>query len=144
MTAMSDPQHGAVPEASRPSVPPQYGIQAPSEGKGLLPWAWAVERLARSRGYWLSTTRPDGRPHVAVVWGIWLDDRFYFATSGESRKGRNLATNPYCVVCPEQAAEAVMVEGVAGIVTNNSEIGRFDAAYQAKYAEESDTTHFRL
>ena len=94
-------------------MPPEYGILGPKQGKGLLPWNWATGRLAQSRGYWLATTRPDGRPHMAVVWGVWLHGRFYFFTGTDSRKARNLAANPRCVVCPEDTDEAVIVEGVA-------------------------------
>jgi PPOX class probable F420-dependent enzyme len=138
---MSDAER-AEPEATRPSMPPQYGIQAPTEGKGVLPWSWATERLAQTRGYWLATTRPDGRPHLAVVWGIWAHDQFYFATNAASRKGRNLAANPHCVVCPEQTAEAVIVEGVAEAVTDPAGIRRFAETYAAKYGEEIDTGLF--
>jgi hypothetical protein len=35
------------PEASRPSLPPQYGLLGPTEGQGVLPWIWATERLTR-------------------------------------------------------------------------------------------------
>lgn len=67
MPQMSDAKY-PEPEISRPALPPEYGIQGPAEGKGLLPWNWAVERLTQARGYWLATTRPDGRPHLAVIW----------------------------------------------------------------------------
>src|SRR6516225_7501049 len=91
---------------------PGYGIVGAGEGDGLLPWTWAVKHLAGSRNYFLSTTRPDGRPHVMVVWGLWLDDTFQFSTDKTSRKAKNLTHNPHCVVCPEGADEAVIVEGV--------------------------------
>jgi nitroimidazol reductase NimA-like FMN-containing flavoprotein (pyridoxamine 5'-phosphate oxidase superfamily) len=143
MSARSD-EEGTKPEASRPAMPPEYGIHAPTEGRGVLPWTWASERLAVARGYWLATTRPDGRPHVAVVWGVWLLDRYYFATSPASRKGRNLAANPRCVVCPEDTAEAVIVEGIAEAVTDHVAIERFSAAYATKYAEELDTGLFQV
>src|SRR5579872_5501079 len=109
---MADDRH-AGPEVSRPALPAQYGILGAVEGRGLLPWTGATERLAKSRGYWLATTKPGGAPHMAVIWGIWLHDRFYFASMPSSRKGRNLAANPQCAVCPESADEAVIVEGVA-------------------------------
>jgi hypothetical protein len=146
MSGLSNAEHAEPeqPEASRPSMPPPYGIQAPTPGQGVLPWAWAAERLAVARGYWLATTRPDGRPHVAVIWGVWLHDRFSFATSAASRKGRNLAANPHCVVCPEQTTEAVLVEGVAAAVTDRTAIGRFGAAYAAKYGEVIDTGLFQV
>jgi hypothetical protein len=125
-------------KASRPALPAQYGLLGPDEGQGLLPWAWATERLASSRGYWLSTTRPDGRPHVTVVWGVWLHDAFLFATFAQSRKARNLAANFNCVVCPDQADEAVIVEGVAEQVIDPARCGQFHAAYATKYQEEID------
>src|SRR2546427_400362 len=116
------------PAATRPSIPPQYGLLGPAEGQGLLPWSWATERLARSRGYWLTTTRPDGRPHVTVVWGVWLPHAFYFGTIADSRKARNLVTNPNCVVCPEQTDEAVILEGVAEQVIDPTQRQQFHAA----------------
>ena len=141
MSDISDAEY-SEPEISRPSMPPQYGIQDAPEGKGLLPWSWAVERLAQARGYWLATTRPDGRPHLAVIWGVWLSNRFYFGTSSDSRKGLNLAANPHCAICPEQTAEAIIVEGIAERITDLAIIERFREAYAAKYAEEIDTQLF--
>src|SRR5215207_127393 len=87
--AMSDNTR-AEPVATRLSLPPQYGIRGPTEGAGLLPWTRAIERLTSARGYWLATVRPDGRPHVTVVWGVWLHNAFYFGTIPRSRKARNL------------------------------------------------------
>ena len=43
---------------------PGYGIVGPDEGRGLLPWSWAEERLIASHDYWVATVWPDGRPHV--------------------------------------------------------------------------------
>jgi hypothetical protein len=125
-------------------MPPEYGIKAPTEGESVLPWIWAAERLATARGYWLATTRPDGRPHVAVVWGVWLRDHYYFATSVASRKGRNLAANPHCVVCPEATAEAVIVQGIVEAVTDRAAVERFSLAYATKYAEDIDTDLFQV
>ncbi|HEU4760074.1 MAG TPA: pyridoxamine 5'-phosphate oxidase family protein, partial [Dehalococcoidia bacterium] len=66
------------PMVSRPHMP-GYGISEDDEG--LLPWAWAEERLAKSHNYWVATARPDGRPHAMPVWAVWLDDRLYFSTA---------------------------------------------------------------
>jgi PPOX class probable F420-dependent enzyme len=125
-------------------MPAPYGIRAATEGEGLLPWGWAAERLAQSRDYWLATSRPDGRPHVAVIWGVWLHDHFFFETSPASRKGRNLAANPRCVVCLERADEAVTLEGVAEVVDDPAVVAHFATAYAAKYREEIDTDHFSV
>jgi len=43
---------------------PGYGIAGPGEGRGLLPWSWAEERIAAARRYWLATVAADGAPHV--------------------------------------------------------------------------------
>lgn len=136
---MSDDQR-AGPDASRPHLAPQYGILGPAEGEGLLPWTWAAERLAGARGYWMATTRPDGRPHMAVVWGVWLADRFIFSTAVGSQKARNLAANPACVVCPEGADDAITVEGMAERVTDAVMLGTFADAYAAKYHEDASTS----
>jgi len=88
-----------------------YGF--PTGTKGLLSWSWAERRLKRSHNYWITTVKPDGSPHTMVVWGLWQDGRLLFSTGSQSRKARNLVANPNCVVCTENAAEAVIVEGVA-------------------------------
>jgi pyridoxamine 5'-phosphate oxidase-like protein len=127
------------PRADRPSIP-GYGIADASGGKGLLRWSWVVERMTHSHNYWVSTSRPDGRPHAAPVWGIWLDDGFYFSTGRQSRKARNLAANPQCVVSSEDAAEAVILEGVAQEVTDPARLQPFFKAYKLKYNFDMDTS----
>jgi nitroimidazol reductase NimA-like FMN-containing flavoprotein (pyridoxamine 5'-phosphate oxidase superfamily) len=121
-----------TPRASRPNMP-GYGIVPENEGEGLLPWSWARERLAAAHQYFLATTRPDGGPHVMVVWGLWLDDTFQFSTGKASRKAKNLAAEPRCVVCPEGAEEAVIVEGVAAELAGEAARARFFEAYEEKY-----------
>src|SRR6266550_519993 len=68
-------------------------------GDKPIPWSRALEQLdAGAPGtYWLATTRPDGRPHVAAVGALWIDGRIYFVTGAGTRKGRNLAQNASCV-----------------------------------------------
>jgi len=92
---------------------PGYGL--PKGDKGLLSWTWADQRLKKSHNYWITTVKPDGSPHTMVVWGLWMDGRLLFSTGSKSRKARNLAHNPNCVVCTELANEAVIVEGIAEI-----------------------------
>jgi nitroimidazol reductase NimA-like FMN-containing flavoprotein (pyridoxamine 5'-phosphate oxidase superfamily) len=112
---------------------PGYGILDAESGRGLLPWSWAVERLSKAHNYFIATIRPDGRPHVMPVWGVWLDEAFYFSTGKQSRKARNLADNPHCVICPEHAEESVILEGLAEEVSDASLNREFAAAYGAKY-----------
>lgn len=126
------------PKASRPYMP-GYGLPSADSGRGLLPFSWAEERLSRARNYFLSTVRPDGRPHMMPVWGVWLDGVFFFSTGRESRKASNLARSPACVLCPDDAEEPVVVEGVAEEVTEGSVLAPFLDAYEAKYNWRIDT-----
>jgi nitroimidazol reductase NimA-like FMN-containing flavoprotein (pyridoxamine 5'-phosphate oxidase superfamily) len=103
-------QQAKTPKASRPYMP-GYGV--PTSSKGMLAWSWAEERLKKSHNYWICTVRADGRPHVMVIWGVWLDGAFVFSTGRTSRKAKNLAERPECVVATERAEQAVIVEGIA-------------------------------
>jgi len=120
-----------APKASRPRMP-GYGL--PEHDKGLLPWKWAEQRLAKSHNYWITTVRPDGRPHTMVVWGLWLANVFYFSTGRDSQKSHNLKANPNCVVCNELANEAVIVEGKAREVREAALRQRFFRLYEHKYS----------
>lgn len=125
------------PQASRPDMP-GYGIAEATAGLGLLPWTWALERLQPVRNYWLATTRPDGRPHVMPVWGVWVENSFYFSTGSQSRKARNLAENPHCVISAEAGNGSVMVEGLAALTPAEEVPQQAFELYQAKYEWELD------
>lgn len=126
----------AEPEADRPYMP-DYGVLDAPNGAGLLPWHWAARRLANAHNYLLVTVRPDGRPHSAPVWGIWFEGAFCFSTGPRSRKAKNLAANSYCVVCPEGFDQAVILEGVAELITDREPLHRLFEVYNAKYHWDS-------
>ena len=123
------------PKASRPQM---VGYGVPESLEGALPWAWAQERITRSHNYWLTTVRPDGAPHAMPVWAIWLEGGLYFSTGGTSRKARNLEQNPNCVVCNENAEEAVIVEGTAHRLSENEIPVTAFRDYKTKYGWELD------
>src|SRR5437867_9975248 len=112
---------------------PGYGIGEANNGKGLFPWSWAVERLTNAHTYWVTSMRADGRPHVMPVWGVWLDDAFCFSTGNQSRKARNLASNPRCAVACEVEEDQIIVEGVAELTNDSDLMQRFADAYSPKY-----------
>jgi len=117
-----------APRRSRPRFPSSYGISADAEG--LLEWAWADERLAASRNYWIASTRSDGSPHAAPVWGLWIDGAVVFSTSPESRKGRNLVRDPRVAVHLESGDEVVLLEGEVERIELDE---RYAEAYERKY-----------
>ncbi|MFF7635475.1 pyridoxamine 5'-phosphate oxidase family protein [Kitasatospora sp. NPDC008050] len=129
---MSDDPAARAPRATRPSMP-GYGILAADEGTGLLPWSWAERRLTDSHDYWVCTVRPDGRPHSMPVWGVWLRGALWFSSSRRSRKYRNLADRPDCVLTTDNPHQPVVLDGVAAVMTGPADVAAFLAALNAKY-----------
>ena len=119
----------AKPQSSRPHA---TGYGFPKGKKGLLSWSWAEQRLKKSHNYWITTVKPDGSPHTMVVWGLWQDGQFLFSTGSQSCKARNLAKNPRCIVCTEDADEAIILEGGAEIADVEAR-RKLIPAYQRKY-----------
>ncbi len=120
------------PVADRPFMP-GYGVLPATEGSGLIPWAEAERRLTASHDYWCATVRPDGRPHVMPVWGVWLRERLWFSSGLQSRKARDLAEEPRCTLTTDDAQNPVVVDGIAHQVTDPGGIAAFLDAMNTKY-----------
>jgi hypothetical protein len=67
-------------------------------GHEPIPWSRALKQLeaqAREEGSgqtcWLATAGSDGRPHLAAVGALWLDDQFYFTSGPRTRKAKTSA-----------------------------------------------------
>jgi nitroimidazol reductase NimA-like FMN-containing flavoprotein (pyridoxamine 5'-phosphate oxidase superfamily) len=135
------------PKGRRPATPPRagrpfapgYGIVGPQDGLGLLPWTWVARKMKLCRTFWLATIHPgttqaaQARPHVMPVWGVWVDDVFFFSTGRKSRKGQNLSANPACTIANDDGEEAVIVEGQARELVDVDVLERVAAAYKKKY-----------
>ncbi len=115
----------ADPRAELLDLPPEYGT-----AQTTLAWEAVSARLAAAERYWLATVRPDGRPHVVPLDGIWLEDRWYFGGSPQAVKQRNLEADPRAVLHLEDAMSAVIVEGVCEQI-------RADAGLAARLAQLS-------
>jgi hypothetical protein len=130
----------------RPDMPAGYGLT--DDLDGVLPWAWAERRLVESRNYWVATAGPDGAPHVAPVWGVWVDGALWFGTEPTSAKGRNLARDDRLVVHLESGEEVVIVHGRVTTVALDQldpAIARaVDDAYAAKYVDPETDRPMRL
>ncbi len=108
-----------------------YGIA--TEDTGLMSWDWVDGQMAKARSYWICSTRPDGRPHAAPVWGVWYEGVLYFSTDTESRKARNLAARPDVVVHLESGDDSVILEGVVEVITDRTLLRQVGKAYAQKY-----------
>jgi nitroimidazol reductase NimA-like FMN-containing flavoprotein (pyridoxamine 5'-phosphate oxidase superfamily) len=99
-------------------------------------WSQARVELANAEVYWLSTVRPDGRPHVTPLLGIWLEGALYFCTGANERKAKNLSANSHCVLTTGQSTLDgldLVIEATAGAVSNDSELRRVADTYESKY-----------
>jgi nitroimidazol reductase NimA-like FMN-containing flavoprotein (pyridoxamine 5'-phosphate oxidase superfamily) len=103
-------------------------------GAEPIPWSRALRQLeARdSKGScWLATTRPDGRPHVAGVGAMWDGGKFYVVSGAGTRKSRNLAENPNCVIALSLPDMDLVIEGKAAIVRDASTLDRLAELYRS-------------
>lgn len=100
-------------------------------GDAPIPWSRALEQLEAGPAgtFWLATTRPDGRPHVAGIGAVWLDEKIYFVTGAGTRKGRNLAENPNCVFSVSLKGLDLVIEGPAIKVTDETTLRRLAKLY---------------
>ncbi len=119
-----------IENAQRPHMR-NYGIA--TTAKGLMAWEWVDEQMAKARNYWICSTRPDGRPHAAPVWGVWYEGTLYFSSDRESRKARNLTASPEVVVHLESGDDSVILEGVVEVIDDMELLRRVGKAYALKY-----------
>ncbi len=109
------------------------------------PWAVGLEHVIDADTFWISTVRPDGRPHVTPLIAVWHGDAIWFTTGPDERKAKNLAENSSCVLTTGRSdlfegGLDVVLEGVAELVTDETELQQIAEAFAAKYGTE--TWHF--
>lgn len=111
-----------------------YGVT--DDPEGLLPWAWAEERLIATRNFWFVTCDARGRPHSMPVWGVWMRDvqQWGMGCAPTARKVRNLRANDRVVVTTDDSVECVSIEGRAVALTGDA-LDHMARAWAAKYAE---------
>jgi general stress protein 26 len=107
-----------------------------SPGATRTEWPEARAALADAEVYWLSTVRPDGRPHVTPLLAIWLEGALYFCTGPDERKAKNLSANCHCVLTTGSGSLDgldLVIEGAAKAVSDQAELGRVADTYESKY-----------
>jgi Pyridoxamine 5'-phosphate oxidase len=81
---------------------------------------------------WLATIDADGSPHVTGIGASWVDGSFWFQTGERTRKGRNLARDPRCVLSVAIHDFDVVVEGIAYKITDPESVARMAAVWAAE------------
>lgn len=102
-------------------------------------WSDALKILAGAELFWISTVRPDGRPHVTPLPAVWSGGALHFCTGPQERKARNLAANPHVVLTTGvntwNEGYDLVVEGEAVRVVDDGRLGELAAAWEEKYGE---------
>lgn len=70
--------------------------------------------------------------------GLWFEDAFYFGTGETTRKARNLAANPNCIVVNERLDELVIVEGIVERIAYDALPKALSAESKKKYGWPMD------
>jgi len=104
---------------------------------GPTPWPEAADALEHAELYWLTTVRPDGRPHVTPLIGVVSDGAMHFCTGLREQKARNLERSSRVALTTGNNSWArgldVVVEGTAVRVTDRGVLQVLADAYEAKY-----------
>jgi PPOX class probable F420-dependent enzyme len=96
------------------------------------------QRLHDELMIWLSTVRPDGRPHIVPVWFLWEDQTILIFSQQNAQKLRNLRHNPNVALALDmrnEGSDIVFLEGRAELV-NDPNVNATLPAFAQKYASQ--------
>lgn len=101
----------------------------------ILPWGRPHELLQFGpkgplAGFFLGTVRPDGRPHVAGIGAVWHEGDLYFTSGPDTRKARNLGSNPACTIAVKFPAMDLTLGGEAARVRESATLEGVAAIYR--------------
>ena len=125
--------------AGHPSMTPKTSLDERFSDPGAEAVAWPATQqvIENAELFWVTTVRPDGRPHSTPLVAVWLDDALYFCTGATEQKAHNLAANPNVLLTTGdngwQGGLDVVVEGAAVRVTDDALLGRLAAAWREKW-----------
>lgn len=109
-------------------------------GATAADWSEAAARLAGAEVFWLTTVRPDGRPHVTPLIAVWHDGGLHFCTGPEERKAKNLRENREVVLTTGvpslNEGSDLVVEGEAVRVTEEPVLRALADLYVEKYGPD--------
>jgi general stress protein 26 len=104
------------------------------------PWDSTERLLATAEIFWLSTVRPNGRPHVTSLLAVWHDGALHICAGTDEQKTRNITGNPEVVLSTGTPALRggldVAVEGRATRVTDPTVLKALADAWEDKYGSD--------
>lgn len=99
--------------------------------------AHIAQRLRDDVIVWLTTVRPDGRPHAVAVWFLWDGETILIFSKPRQQKLVNIQHNPHVLLAVDNTrngADPITIEGEATLLSPD-EINVTAEPYVAKYAE---------
>lgn len=100
-------------------------------------WDETRQTLEAAELFWISTVRQDGRPHVAPLVAVWLDEAIHFCTGPDEQKAKNLAHNRHVILmtgCNQwDSGLDVVIEGDADRVMERDRLERLAEAWANKW-----------
>ena len=99
-----------------------------------------IRRFAENQCSWISTVRPDGRPHATPIWHVWRAGRAFIVTRTDAVKATNIRLNPNVVITHTDARFPVIIEGRASFAPEAEEALRplFLAKYDWDISTDAD------
>jgi hypothetical protein len=98
-----------------------------------LEWQRVLDALADpppQLTHFISTVRPDGRPHTTGVGAMYDDGDYYVVTGPNTRRAKNLAGNSACTLAVQLKGVDLVFEGTAARVTDGATLERLAAKYR--------------
>lgn len=105
---------------------------------GHIPWRTVDAQMRALRTVWLSSTRPDGRPHSVPVWFLWEGGdapEIVFLSHDRTQKARNLAEQPWAVIHAGDGDDTYIFEGEAQPIRDPAALATLNHAYMEKYVD---------
>jgi general stress protein 26 len=116
---------------------PELDARFSSPGAAATSWPEVHRTIQEAELFWISTVRPDGRPHVTPLPAVWQDGALYFCTGAAEQKGVNLGRNGSCALTTGSNAWKsgldVVIEGTAERMTDEVVLRRLADAWESKY-----------
>jgi len=106
-------------------------------GTQAVSWSDTQKVLETAQIFWVTTVRPDGRPHSTPLVAVWLNDALHFCTGETEQKAHNLTANPNVLLTTGdngwKSGTDVVVEGAVARVTDDETLGRLAQAWREKW-----------
>lgn len=94
-------------------------------------------RLRENIIIWLTSVRPDGRPHAVAVWFLWDGHSFLIFSRPQNQKITNIGHDPRVLLIVDdshQGADPLVIEGDATLLAPG-EVDLTTPAFVEKYGE---------